>query len=239
MQPHSISQVWEQVTGTQAAPTTAVVWATAAVALLAVGWRGLWQLTRNVVTIAHEGGHALVALLMRRRLHGIRLHSDTSGLTVSSGKPHGPGMVLTAAAGYVAPSLLGLGGAWLISGRHTTALLWAVVVLLLCVLIEVRNAYGVLTVLVTGGLCFAVSWFGGAQLQGAFSYLCVWFLLLAGVRPVVELQTKRARGQARDSDADQLARLTHLPGLLWVTVFLVVSLGSLLLGAHWLLPAPF
>jgi hypothetical protein len=148
-------------------------------------------------------------------------------------------MVLTAAAGYVAPSLLGLGGAWLIADRHTTALLWLVVALLLCVLIEVRNAYGVLTVLVTGGLCFAVSWFGSAQLQGAFAYLCVWFLLLAGVRPVVELQSKRARGQARDSDADQLARLTRLPGLFWVGVFLLVSLGALLLGVQWLLPTPF
>ncbi|MEY9844032.1 M50 family metallopeptidase [Streptacidiphilus sp. MAP5-3] len=236
MQPHSISQVWDQLTGTQALPSGAVIWATAAVALLAVGWRMVWQLSRNVVTIAHEGGHALVALLMRRRLHGIRLHSDTSGLTVSSGKPHGPGMVLTAAAGYVAPSLLGLGGAWMLAAGHTTGLLWAVVALLLCVLIEVRNAYGVLTVLLTGGLCFAVSWFGSAQLQGAFAYLCVWFLLLAGVRPVLELQTKRARGQARDSDADQLARLTRLPGLFWVGVFLAVSLGSLLVGARWLIP---
>ncbi|MBF9067583.1 M50 family metallopeptidase [Streptacidiphilus fuscans] len=236
MQPHSISQVWDQLTGTQAMPNSTVIWATAVLALLAVGWRTVWQLTRNVVTIAHEGGHALVALLMRRRLHGIRLHSDTSGLTVSSGKPHGPGMVLTAAAGYVAPSLLGLGGAWMLAAGHTTGLLWAVVALLLCVLIEVRNAYGVLTVLLTGGLCFAVSWFGNAQLQGAFAYLCVWFLLLAGVRPVLELQTKRARGQARDSDADQLARLTRLPGLFWVGVFLVVSLGSLLVGARWLIP---
>jgi hypothetical protein len=236
MQAHSISQVLDQVTGTQAAPSSAIVWAMAVVALLAVGWRVVWQLSRNVVTIAHEGGHALVALVMRRRLHGIRLHSDTSGLTVSSGKPYGPGMVFTAAAGYIAPSLLGLGGAWLLSSGHTTALLWAVVALLLGVLIEVRNAFGVLTVLTTGGLCFAVSWFGGAELQGAFAYLSVFFLLLGGVRPVVELQTKRARGQARDSDADQLARLTRLPGILWIGLFLVVSIGSLALGARWLLP---
>ncbi|WP_042412186.1 M50 family metallopeptidase [Streptacidiphilus anmyonensis] len=236
MEAHSISQVWDQVTGTQTAPSSAVVWAMAAVALLAVGWRAVWQLTRNVVTIAHEGGHALIALLMRRRLHGIRLHSDTSGLTVSSGKPYGPGMVLTAAAGYVAPSLLGLGGAWLLSAGHTTALLWAVVALLLGVLIEVRNAFGVLTVLTTGALCFSVSWFGGPELQGAFAYLSVFFLLLGGVRPVIELQSKRARRQARDSDADQLARLTRLPGILWVGLFLVVSLGSLALGARWLLP---
>ena len=235
MQAHSISAVWNQVTGVQTAPDATVVWITAAVALLAIAPTVLWHYTRNVVTIAHEGGHGLAAVLTRRKLHGIRLHSDTSGLTVSSGKPHGPGMVLTAAAGYIAPSLLGLGGAWLISAGHITALLWAVVVLLIAVLVNIRNAFGALTVVVTGGVCFAVSWFGSAALQGAFAYLSVWFLLLAGVRPVVELQQKRRRGEARDSDADQLGRLTGVPGLLWVVLFLVVSLAALATGGRWLL----
>ena len=234
MQPHSISAVWNQVTGVQVAPDRTVVWATAAVALLAMGPAVLWHYTRNVVTIAHEGGHGLVAVLTRRRLHGIRLHSDTSGLTVSSGKPHGPGMVLTAAAGYTAPPLLGLGGAWMLSAGHITALLWVVVALLLAVLVMIRNAYGALTVVLTGGLCFAVSWFGSGALQAAFAYLSVWFLLLAGVRPVVELQSKRRRGGARDSDADQLGRLTRTPAVLWVALFLVVALAALATGGRWL-----
>ncbi|MHA6762806.1 M50 family metallopeptidase [Streptacidiphilus sp. PAMC 29251] len=235
MHPQSIGQVWDQVTGVQTAPSTAILWATAAIALLAVVPRFLWHYTRNVVTIAHEGGHGLAAVLTRRRLHGVRLHSDTSGLTVSSGKPHGPGMVLTAAAGYAAPPLLGLAGAWLISGGHVTALLWGVVLLLAALLVMIRNAYGALTVVLTGGLCFAVSWFGDSQLQGAFAYLSVWFLLLAGVRPVVELQQKRRHGGAPDSDADQLGRLTRTPALLWVTLFLLIALGCLATGARWLL----
>jgi Peptidase M50B-like len=235
VQSHSISEVWSQVTGVQAAPGSAVLWGTAAAALLAVVPDALWHYTRNVVTIAHEGGHGLVAVLTRRRLHGIRLHSDTSGLTVSSGKPHGPGMVLTAAAGYTAPALLGLGGAWLLSAGHVTALLWAVVVLLLGVLVMVRNAYGALTVVLTGGVCFAVSWFGSAQAQGAFGCLSVWFLLFAGVRPVLELQHKRRRGGAPDSDADQLGRLTRTPALLWVALFLVIALAAVATGGRWML----
>ena len=39
----------------------------------------------------------------------MRLHTDTSGVTLSRGRPSGPGMVATAFAGYVAPCLLGLG----------------------------------------------------------------------------------------------------------------------------------
>jgi hypothetical protein len=223
------------VTGIQAAPPTWLVVLTGVVALAAVLPYGLWRYTRNVVTIAHEGGHALVAVLMRRRLHGIRLHSDTSGLTVSSGKPYGPGMVFTAAAGYVAPSLLGLGGAWLLTSGHITALLWAVIALLLAVLVMTRNAYGALTVVLTAGVCLAVSWFGSSQVQAGFAYLAMWFLLVAGVRPVVELQRKRRRGGAPDSDADQLGRLTGVPGVLWVVLFLVVAVACLLTGGEWLL----
>ena len=95
-------------------PELVVPLAAAAVALLVVGQRGLWRISRTAVTIAHEGGHAFVAVLTGRRLSGIRLHSDTSGLTVSVGRPTGPGMVLTGFAGYVAPSLLGLGVAGMV-----------------------------------------------------------------------------------------------------------------------------
>jgi len=68
-----------------------VVVGAALVALAVVATPATWRWSRHVITIAHEGGHALVALLSGRRLQGIRLHSDTSGLTVSRGKPRGPG----------------------------------------------------------------------------------------------------------------------------------------------------
>ena len=67
-----------------------------------------WRFARNGGTIVHEAGHALAAVLVGRRLQGIKLHSDTSGVTVSRGKPEGPGMAFTAMAGYMAPSVLGL-----------------------------------------------------------------------------------------------------------------------------------
>ena len=47
-----------------------------------------------------------VAVVCGRRLRGIRLHSDTSGLTLSSGRPTGAGMVFSLAAGYLTPSLV-------------------------------------------------------------------------------------------------------------------------------------
>jgi hypothetical protein len=52
---------------------------------------------------------------------------------------------------------------------------------------------------------------------------------------VLELQAMRRRGQARDSDADILARLTRIPGLVWVAMFLLITLVTLAAGASWLL----
>ncbi len=57
--------------------------ATLAAAIVAVLVPALWRFTRTVITITHEGGHALMAVVTGRRLRGIRLHSDTSGLTVA------------------------------------------------------------------------------------------------------------------------------------------------------------
>jgi hypothetical protein len=216
--------------------SAAVVAVSALVALLVVVVRRVWYVARNVVTIAHEGGHAVVALLVGRRLSGIQLHADTSGVTLSRGKPYGPGMVATALAGYVMPSLLGLAFAALLKFHEVTAVLWVSIGLLAVLLVFVRNAYGVLSTVLTGLAIFAISWFTPPAVQAAFAYFCTWFLLFAGIRPIGELQRKRARGRARDSDADQLARLTRVPALAWVGLFGVVSLVCLGLAASWLLP---
>ncbi|MEV6180643.1 M50 family metallopeptidase [Streptomyces sp. NPDC052016] len=231
----ALPDLWDRLVGTQPDPDLWVVLATMVAALAIVAPHTLWRISRNAITIAHEGGHGLVALLTGRTLTGIRLHSDTSGLTVSRGKPHGPGMILTAAAGYTAPPLLGLGGAALLGAGRITLLLWLATALLVAMLVMIRNAYGALTVILTGGTFLLVSWLTGPQVQAAFAYAVVWFLLLGGVRPAFELQAKRARGGAGDSDADQLARLTHAPAAMWLFLFHSVSLCSLLGGGRWLL----
>ncbi|MER6988438.1 M50 family metallopeptidase [Saccharopolyspora hirsuta] len=208
------------------------------VALVLVLNSTTWLPLRNVVTIAHEGGHAVVALLSGRKLNGIRLHSDTSGLTVSTGRSTGPGMVFTLLAGYPAVSLLGLGGAWLVTVDLAHVMLWGCVALLAAMLLAIRNAYGVLSILVTGGAAFAVSWFATPAWQALCGALLSWFLLFGGLRPIAELRRKRSRGRAPNSDADQLARLTGAPAGVWLTCWFLIGLVSLVLGARWLLLMP-
>ena len=235
----SMSELWREISAAQPAPPRALVLSVAAVALAVVAYRPVWKVARNAVTIAHEGGHAVAALLTGRRLSGIRLHADTSGVTVSYGKPYGFGMVLTAVAGYIAPSLFGLGGAALLGLGHITALLWVCVGLLALMLLMLRNFYGLISVLITGAVAFVVSWYASARVQAGFAYLAVWFLLFGGLRPVFELQFQRRSGRAPNSDADQLAKLTRTPGAFWVTVFVLVAVGAVVLGGHWLVPTAF
>ena len=193
-----LERFWAQVTATTPDLGAEVLLGTAAVAALLVLSPTLWRPTRNVVTIAHEGAHGLVALAAGRRLTGIRLHSDTSGLTLSAGRPTGLGMVLTCAAGYTGPGLFGLGAAALLAAGHAIGLLWALLALLALLLVQIRNWYGLWSVLVTGAVVFAATWWLPPQGQAAFAGLATWFLLLAAPRTVLELQgSRRRRSRAR------------------------------------------
>jgi Peptidase M50B-like len=229
-----LARLWERISGSQPVPAVWVVAVTGLAALILVLNTGSWRLAGKVITIAHEGGHALVSVLSGRRLEGIRLHSDSSGVTYSRGKRRGPGLVLTAAAGYLAPSLLGAGAAALLAARHQTALLWLALVLLAATFLAIRNAFGAIAVLATGGCVFAVSYYGSAPVQAGFAYLVAWFLLLGGMRPAFELARRRPRGGV--SDADQLARLTGVSRGVWVALFLLVAAAALTVGARLLIP---
>ena len=227
--------LWSEALLRQPAPPAWVVVVTFVSAVTVVGSRRLWRLSRQVITIAHEAGHAVVALVAGRRLAGIRLHSDTSGLTVTSGRPRGAGMVATLAAGYVSPSLLGLGAAWLVASRRITLLLLLGLVLLAAMLAVTRNAFGLLSVAACAVVTAAALWSASSTLQALVGWMLTWFLLLGGPRAVWESARSRRRVRgAITSDADQLAALTHVPAVAWVVVFATVAVGALCTGARWL-----
>jgi hypothetical protein len=227
------AELWDRVSSRQPVPDAPFVLATGAVALLLVVVA--WPQVRLGITVVHEAGHALVAVLVGRRLSGIRLHSDTSGLTVSRGRPRGPGMVAMLAAGYLAPALLGLLAAYLLGDGRGVGLLWLLVLLLAGLLVWVRNGYGLLVVLLGGAALFALTWWGSAHTQSVTAYLVAWVLLLAAPRPLLEL-LGRGRGRRRTSDPDQLAALTHVPALLWTLLLLAANCAGLVLGMGMLAP---
>ncbi|MDQ1531128.1 MAG: hypothetical protein QOE37_1233 [Microbacteriaceae bacterium] len=208
-------------------PTRFDVLAVGLVVLAAVGLPGVWPRLRHGVTIVHEAGHGFAATVTRRRLAGIRLHSDTSGLTVSVGRPRGPGMVLTLAAGYPAPSVAGLVGVAAVTAGHAPAALWAALLLLAAVLVQIRNWFGLWSVLVAAAGVGAATWLLDAAWHMRIALALSGVLLAGGLRAAVELQASRRRDRSRSSDADQLARLGVLPGWAWAATFVLTALAAL------------
>lgn len=244
--PHSLSGIladllrragsaWHHAFAAQALPPRWLVLASAALALVVVASAQAWPRARTVVTIVHEAGHAIVALAVGQRRVRVRLYRDTAGETVSAGKVDGLGVALTAAAGYPAPPLAGLGAAALLATGHVTGMLLLGLALLAVLAFAVRNPYGMVAVLATAATIAAVCLYASAVVQAGFGYAMTWFLLFGGVRPVLELRRERRRSRIPRSDADQLARLTPMPGGAWVMIFGIVAVAALAVSARWLI----
>lgn len=223
-----LGEIWRRAVTEQPPPSlrTTLLLGVAAVLLIAI--QVTWKPVRMISTIAHEAGHALAALVSGRRLSGIRLHADTSGLTLSRGRPRGPGMVLTLMGGYPAPTLLGVGAAVLLGFGYSAGMLWLLVAASVVMLLLIRNLYGLLVLLLAGGTLVVVSWFAPPVVLSAVAVFVVWLLLLSAPRPLVELARRRTgRG---GSDVDQLARITVLPGWAWLAFFWLFTVAGLGLG---------
>lgn len=234
-----LADLWADVTTPQPAPGRLTVLVVAAVVLAALSVPGVWHLLRHGLTIVHEAAHAAVAVLVGRRLSGIRVHSDTSGVTVSRGRARGPGMVATLLAGYPGPAVVGVASAWLLSRGYALGVLWLLLVVVVLVLLQIRNWYGLWAVLLSAAALVVVTVWAPAQVQVVVAAALTWFLLLGAPRAVLELQAQRRRVRRRggrdESDAGQLAGLTHVPAVVWVGLFLLLGVAAAALGAAWLL----
>ncbi|MBZ5734547.1 M50 family metallopeptidase [Nocardioides sp. TRM66260-LWL] len=230
-----LGRVVDDLGRTVPVPDAATVLGTGAVAVLLVLAPATWPRVRLGVTVVHEAGHAVAAVLVGRRLAGLRVHQDTSGLTLSRGRPRGPGMVAMLAAGYAAPALLGVAAATALAAGRPLLLLWGLTLLAALLLPWVRNLYGlaVVALLVVG--LGAVAWAAPLDARVAAAYLLAWTLLLAAPRPLVEL-ARAGRRRWAGSDVRQLADLTPLPAGAWLTLLLLGSLAGLAVGVATLAP---
>jgi hypothetical protein len=122
----------------------------------------------------------------------------------------------------------------LTSGIDPLGLLLGGLLVLAGLLLLVRNLFGALVLVGLGAVFVALTYRADPAVQRAAAYTLTWFLLLSGLRDVMVLRSVRRSG-SQQSDADQLRRLTRLPGLVWELVFVAVAVGSLLLAARWLL----
>lgn len=197
-------------------------------ALAAVFIPSAWRITSHLVTLVHEAGHAFVAVLTGRRLRAIKLHSDTSGLTVTKGRTRGITMIATAAAGYLAPSAFGLIIVALIAYDRTLWSLYIALVGLGFLLLWIRNWFGLLLIVLAG----SITWLIANRTTADFVDYTAWFLgaffLIASPRAV--WGHVRSRSVRRSSDFDVLAQISPLPAWLWSWIFQALTLAALVWG---------
>jgi Peptidase M50B-like len=190
--------------------------------LAAVGVQEIWLVAQHVYTIAHEGAHAIAGSAVGQRILSVRLQPNAEGNTLRSGGKV-PGNVTASVAGYLGPSAFGLGAAKLIELRHSVAVLWLTLLLLLCLLVVLRGIFSFVAVIITGGLIYLIARYASVGVDTVTAYGVAWFLLLSGVRVVVDHGVNAG-------DARNLASMTRIRPRFWVLVWLSGTIAALLFG---------
>jgi Peptidase M50B-like len=222
----SLNTVFSRIGETQAhlPPATSVLIGLAALA--ASFLQEIWLLVRHANTIAHEGAHAMAGSAVGQRIFGVEINPDATGATERSGGAL-PGNVTASFAGYLGPSAFGLGAAKLIEVGHIVAVLWLALILLAALLFVLRKVFSYVPVLATGALIYLIARYASVGANIATAYAMAWFLLISGVRMVLDhnLDAK---------DAQNLAGMTHIWRGFWVLLWLAGSVGAVAVGGSWL-----
>jgi hypothetical protein len=194
----------------------------------------LWYVTKYVLVIAHEGGHALLLKLCFQALRSVTFDSHGGGLTRPEQPVPWPFTVVALLAGYLGPSLFGLIGVWLLVRGQTQTALWASVAFLVAMLFAVRGVRGWLLVPGLIVIILLVAVRVDPPVQTLYTHMWVWFLLIGAVqRMLLFLSTKQY--EEDENDAAILEGLTLIPSEIWTIVFLVGTIAALTYGGATLL----
>ncbi len=186
-----------------------------------------WQLVQHFQVMAHEGMHGVVGSLSGGKVEGIELKQSAEGKTTVMMPADRSGCAFTF-AGYLGPSAFGLGAARLIQFGHIVVVLWVTMLLLGLLLIMLKPSFGYATVPLAGFVIFLVLKHMSQTAEIVAAYAITWFLLLSGVRIVVQ------RG-VNASDAGLLRDRTSIPRLVWFALWLAGTLTAVVIGARWML----
>jgi hypothetical protein len=185
-----------------------------------------WLILRHGTVMAHEGAHAAMSAVLFRKVSRIKLNMDASGATYHE-RAGCLGSVFISFAGYVGPSLFGVASAKLIETGHIREVLWASLFLLVLLLVSVWMSFGMITVVLAGGLVYLILRYTPLGAQVLTAYAVTWLLLLTGVRRIIEIG-------AGSQDGQDLARQTLVPRVIWFLLWLACTLTAVAAGGKWL-----
>lgn len=195
---------------------------------------GAWILTRlipfsfffrNVDTLIHEFGHALMTLLLSGKVQFIYLFADHSGVTQSIAHYKWQ-FILISLAGYIISSVVAM-LLFILYSRFLQkfGLILLTVVAIISLLFFIRNTYGVLWTLgfIVINVCvYLLPW----EKVKEFYYLLLAFICLVdSVVSTMILVTLSIQQPSAAGDAANLAHVTGVPALIWSILFLLIAFG--------------
>ena len=196
------------------------------VALAAVSFDFGWRIVRHTGTMAHEGAHAVVGSLLFLKVSGIVINSDATGATTMN-RGGCLSAVLAGFAGYVGPEFVRARRGDAHRVRHIVTVLWITLFLLGVLLVGTRWSFGMVSIIVVGGLVYLIGRYAPASGQVIAAYAIAWLLLLTGVRQILQYGVNAA-------DAGILSGRTGIPRLLWFLLWLAATVAAVAVGGKML-----
>jgi hypothetical protein len=181
---------------------------------------------RNLDTMIHEFGHALLTLVLSGDVRYIHLYEDHSGVTLSAVK-EGWRLIPVALSGYVTASLFAVLLFYMVRhDMHRTGLLIITAVAFLSLALFVRNAYGIQWLIGFIGinvffLLFPVRW-----LRAGYVLFLAFLSLTESVTSAVTIAVMSWLEPGRAGDATQLARMTGIVAPVWGGLFALFALWA-------------
>jgi hypothetical protein len=216
------------VTATQVPLSGAAAMLIGLAALAVVAVNVVWRFFQHGMVMAHEGAHAVGMAMTFQKVGGIRFKADATGGTRPAGKSGPLGFLFIGVLGYLGPSLFGLAGAKMIETGHIVQVLWIVLFLLALLLLAVTTRFSVFAVATAAVLVFLVVHYTPESFQIVAAYAITWFLLLSGVRGLLE------DGLAA-GDAGNLQGRTFIPRFIWFLFWLAGTITAIAIGGKWLI----
>lgn len=185
-------------------------------------------------TFVHEMGHGLTAVALGGDFLYFKMWADGSGVAAYAGHFSAFGKATTAAGGLLGPPL---GAAVLFAlGRRANwakTVLYAIsIICALCILLVVRNLFGIGFVALLGLACFAVAHRtqpGTAQMVAVFLAIQLCTSVFSRI-DYLFMQHAHTGGGALPSDSEQIAMALIGPYWLWGGLIAVISVAILVWG---------
>lgn len=179
---------------------------------------------RNVDTLIHEFGHALLTLLLSGKVHYIYLFSDHSGVTYSTVIEMWQ-FIPISLAGYMLSAIFTITLFFLYNrNKQQKGLIILSLITLICVILFVRNTYGIIwcigfIALNIGAYLLPWKWIRD------FYYLLIAFIcLVESVIGPVYLLVKSITLPAGAGDAANLSEITFVPAIVWSLLFALFAI---------------